>query len=82
MGPPEGSGPAFFAFSVSLRAGPARCGHVTMYAMDQPSPRTAQKPTGVQVSVTTFDHAAVRHPVGEYVRGEVHPNGMEGRRLM
>ncbi len=24
-----------------------------------------------------FDHYAAQHPVGEYIRGEVHTNGME-----
>ena len=58
------------------------CGHVTTYAMDQPSPRTAPKPTGVRVSVTTLTTPLSVIRSGEYVRGEVHPNGMEGRRPM
>ena len=32
---------------------------------------------GIDRTGHDLDHAAVRHSVGEYVRGEVHTNGME-----
>lgn len=37
---------------------------------------------GLRKTGHDLDHAIVKHSVGEYVRGEVHTNGMEGKRLM